>query len=193
MRRLLLVAVLALAARIAHADSGLFYFGGGIGSDHANSLEPGFPNIDGTSWQAFAGIRPIRLFSIEADYFDLGSQTNTFKTPLACVSVGSCSVKWKSEAKTFAASVVGFVPIPLPYLDVYGKAGLARFRLNRVITNYNNGGMALGSSENPDDSDVVTWGAGVQAHFGIIGGRLEYAGFDRASASVLSLSVFLNL
>jgi len=84
------------------------------------------------------------------------------------------------------------VPISVPYLDVYGKAGLARYKLNRSITNYNNSGVAISSSVYPDNSSVLAWGAGVQAHVGIIGGRLEYEGFNKASTSVFSLSMFLK-
>ena len=67
--------------------------------------------------------------------------------------------------------------------------------MNRTVTYYNSGGVLIGSSPNtsPDNSTVFTWGAGVQAHFGMIGGRLEYEGFNKASTSVFSLSVFLNL
>ena len=198
MRRLLFVTALALGANVARADNGLFYFGVGITNNHVNSIGvPGFdnyfPDINSTSWQVFAGIRPIRLFAVEVDYLDLGSQAKTFQTPLSCADIGSCATVWDSDAKAFAGYAVGFLPIPLPYLDVYGKAGLARYKLNRSITDYNATGMPIDSSAYPDNSTVFTWGAGLQAHFGIIGGRLEYAGFNKASTSVFSLSVFLNL
>jgi hypothetical protein len=88
---------------------------------------------------------------------------------------------------------VGFLPIPLPYLHVYGKAGLARFKLDGTITSYNALGVPIDSRAYPDNGTVFTWGAGVQAHIGIIGGRLEYEGFNKAGTSVFSFSVFLNL
>lgn len=195
MRRLLLVTALALGASVAEANNGLFYFGAGITSNHANKIQVQgidnyFPNIDSTSWEVFAGIRPINLFAVEADYLDLGSQANTFQTPLSCASGYGCAATWKSDAKAFAGYAVGFLPIPLPYLDVYGKAGLARYKLNGTITIAN---VPNGSSAYSDNGTVFTWGAGVQAHIGIIGGRLEYEGFNKASTSVFSLSVFLNL
>jgi opacity protein-like surface antigen len=197
MRRLILLTVLAFGASAARAESGLFYLGAGITSNHVNSTGvPGYgdiyPGINSTSWKVFAGIRPIRLFAVEADYLDLGSHTNTQGTPMSC-EFGSCSVAHASEAKAFAGYAMGFLPMPLPYLDVYGKAGVARFKLNRTFTSYDSGGTSNGSSAFPDDGNVFTWGAGVQAHIGIIGGRLEYEGFNKASASAISLSVFLNL
>jgi hypothetical protein len=189
-----------LRASIAQADSGLFYFGVGITSNHVSSVgvqgfDNYFPSINSTSWQVFAGIRPIRLFAAEVAYLDLGSRANVFNTPGSCEFTG-CSVSWKSDAKAFAGYALGFLPIPLPYLDVYGKAGLARYKLNRTITNYTDydgGGTPLSSSAYPDNSTVFAWGAGIQAHFGILGGRLEYEGFNKASTSVYSLSVFINL
>ena len=198
MRRLLLVIALALCASVAQADNGLFYLGAGVTSNHVDSVGvPGidnyFPKISSTSWQVFIGFRPIKLFAVEADYLDLGSSSNTVQTPLSCADIGSCSVAWESGAKAFAGYALGFLPIPLPYLDIYGKAGLARYKLNRSITDYNSGGAPIDSRAFPENSTVFTWGAGVQAHIGIIGARLEYEGFDTASTSVFSLSVFLNL
>lgn len=198
MRSVLLGAALAFAVSVAQADRGMFYFGAGITSSHVSSVgaqgfDNYFPNINSTSWKVFAGIRPIRLFAVEADYLDLGSETKTFQTPLTCADVGSCATIWDSDAKAFAGYALGFLPIPLPDLDVYGKVGIARYKLNRSITNYNPSGMPIDSRAYPDNSTVFTWGAGVQAHFGIIGGRLEYEGFNKASSSVFSLSVFLNL
>jgi opacity protein-like surface antigen len=198
MRSLLLVIVLAIGAGVAHADNGLFYLGAGVTSNNVNSvgvpgIDNNFPKISSTSWKVFAGIRPIRLFAVEVDYLDLGSSTNTVQTPLSCADIDSCTVNWDSGAKAFAGYALGFLPIPLPYLDVYGKAGIARYKLNRSITDYNSGGVPIDSRAFPDNSTVFTWGAGVQAHIGIIGARLEYEGFDTASTSVFSLSVFLNL
>ena len=89
----------------------------------------------------------------------------------------------QADARRGAASVG-----PAP--DVYGKAGLARYKLNGTITIAN---VPNGSSAYSDNGTVFTWGAGVQAHIGIVGGRLEYEGFNKASTSVFSLSVFLDL
>jgi hypothetical protein len=122
MRKLMLMAALALGAGVVHADEGFFYLGAGISknkvSDITNNGAP-FADLDKTSWKVLAGFRPIRVFAVEADYLDLGSQTNTF------VGGGNSH----SDSKAFAGYAVGFLPIPVPFLDVYGKAGLARWRL----------------------------------------------------------------
>jgi hypothetical protein len=199
MRRPLLAAALALCASVAEADNGIFYFGAGVTANHVDSVgvegfDNNFPAINSTSWQVFAGIRPIRPFAVEVDYADLGRQANVFQTPISCgMSVGSCSVSWDEDAKALAVYALGFMPLQVPTLEVYGKAGLARYKLSRSVTSYGIDGATLSYSAYPDDSTVFTWGGGVQVHFGIIGGRLEYEGFNKAGSGVYSLSVFLTL
>src|SRR5215469_8579298 len=119
MRRLILLTVLTLGPAAAQAENGLFYIGAGITSTSVDSvgvpgIDNNFPKISSTSWQIFAGIRPIKLFAVEADYLHLGSSTNTVPTPLSCADIDSCTVNWDSGAKAFAGYAVGFLPIPLP-------------------------------------------------------------------------------
>jgi len=182
MRRLLLVIALALAAGAAQADNGFFYIGAGISKNKLSDITntgTSFADIDNTSWKVFAGLRPISVFAIEADYLDLGSQTSNFVT-----------FSSHSDGKAFAGYGVGFLPIPVPFLDVYGKAGFARWSLS-------------GSSGPPGNlfafsrnGTEFAFGAGVQVHVGNIGGRLEYENFNIPNtngARVFSLGVFLNL
>ena len=86
---------------------------------------------------------------------------------------------------------MGFLPLASPSFDVYGKVGLGSFKSHGTITSYAAAGVD--SSEYSDNGTVFGWGAGVQAHFGSVGGRLEYAGFDKSNTSIFSLSVFLSL
>lgn len=182
MRKLLPVIVLALGASAAHADNGWFYAGGGVSKDKLSDIAnsgTNFADIDSTSWKLFAGLRPMSVFAIEADYLDLGSQTNTFVTTSS-----------HSDAKAFAGYGVGFLPIPLPFLDVFGKAGLARWKLN---------GSALSPLAPPssfsNSGTEFAWGVGTQVHVGNFGARLEYENFRIPStngANVVSLGVFFN-
>jgi hypothetical protein len=119
----------------------------------------------------------VSVFAIEADYIDLGSQTSTFVTTTT-----------SSNAKAFAGYAVGFLPIPLPYLDVFGKAGLSRWRLN--------GSAASPLTSFSTSGTEFAWGAGVGVHVGNFGARLEYENFripNTNGANVTSLEVFLNL
>jgi opacity protein-like surface antigen len=196
--RSVLLSALVLGASVARADNGLFYFGAGVARSNVDQFELGganFPSINSTSWDVFAGVRPISPFAVEADYIDLGSQKQTIVPIfLGCGMGGSpCYSYSQSDAKALAGYAVGFLPIPVPYLDVYGKAGLARYKLNGSFCVCGGAPAQNFFTAASDNSTVFAWGAGVQAHIGIIGGRLEYEGFNKASTSVFSLSVFLNL
>ena len=135
MRRLLLVIVLALGAGVAQADNGSFYLGAGVTSNKLNDIVvqgTAFPDIDKTSWKVFAGFRPITAFAIEADYLDLGSETVEGACTVCCME--ACRGLFQSDAQAFAAYALGFLPSPVPSLDFYGKAGLARSQLNTKIS-----------------------------------------------------------
>ena len=180
MRRIVFVIMLLLAAGAARAESGFFYAGAGISKDKLSNIAPsgGASDIDNTSWKVLAGLRVVSVFGLEANYLNLGGQTSAF------VNVAS-----HTEAKAFSGYAVGYLPIPVPYLDVYGKAGLARWSLS-------------GSSGTPaslfafsDHGTELAWGAGAQMHLGNVGGRLEYERFhipNTDGARVISLAVVFN-
>jgi hypothetical protein len=171
-----------LGASVAQADNGSFYFGAGITSNKLNDIVlqgNNFPDIDSTSWKVFAGFRPISVFAVEADYLDLGSKTVEGACTACCMA--ACRGITQSDAQVFAAYALGFLPIPVPFLDIYGKAGLARSKLN--------------TNESSNRGTEFAWGIGVQAHISMFGARLEYENFNipnSSGAKVASLSVFLN-
>lgn len=182
MQRLLLAAVLALAAGAAQADDQLFYLGAGVSSNKISEITAINADFNSTSWKAYAGVRPIDAFAVEADYLDLGSKT-----------INTTQSSTNLNYKAFAGYAVGFAPIPLPYLDVFGKIGLAHWSSGGSVTpNYPSGPPPSLS----DNGLEFAWGVGAQAHIGRFGGRLEYEGFhipNTNGAGVLSLSVFLRL
>jgi hypothetical protein len=183
--RLLLSVLLALGAATAHAENGSFYLGAGVSHNTvSNILDLGNEaDISATSWKAFAGVRPINLFGVEADYLDLGGGNS-------CVSA-TCGTTAHSDGKAFAGYLVGFAPIPLPVVDFFGKVGAAHWKLNGSVNSI--GGGVGGFSNTGTD---FAWGFGVQAHLSMVGARLEYENFNirnTSGANVASLSVFLNL
>jgi hypothetical protein len=181
MRTLLLLAVLALAAGAAEADNGMFYVGAGIARNKISNIAITNSDLDSTSWKAFVGVRPMKVFAVEADYIDLGSETSQF-----------VDVSTHVQYKAFAGYAVGFLPLPLPMVDVFGKVGLARWQQSGS-SNASPGSQLFSLS---DDGTEFAWGVGAQAHFGSIGARLEYENFNihnTDGAGVVSLSVFLNL
>jgi hypothetical protein len=177
----MLLAALALGATAARADNGMFYVGAGIARNKISEITATNSDLNDTSWKAFVGVRPINSFAVEADYIDLGSQSTQF-----------IDTSTNLHYKAFAGYAVGFLPLPVPVLDVFGKVGLARWQQSGG-TEVVSGNQFLSLSDNGTE---FAWGVGAQAHFGAIGGRLEYEGFhihNTNGANVISLSVFLNL
>ena len=185
MRRLMLLTVLALGASAARADNGFFYLGAGVVRNSLSDITDlgGLPDLSNTSWKAFAGVRPLDWLAAEMDYIDLGSGSSS-------TSSSAGNVTAHADGKALAAYAVGFLPIPLPVVDVYGKAGLARWKLNGDVNSLvSPGSLSTNGTE-------FAWGIGVQAHISMFGARLEYENFNipnTSGAKITSLSVFLNL
>ena len=185
MRRLMLLTVLALGASAARADNGFFYLGAGVVRNSLSDITAlgGLPDLSNTSWKAFAGVRPLDWLAAEMDYIDLGSGSSSTSSIAGNVTA-------HADGKALAAYAVGFLPIPLPVVDVYGKAGLARWKLNGDVNSLvSPGSLSTNGTE-------FAWGIGVQAHISMFGARLEYENFNipnTSGAKITSLSVFLNL
>jgi Outer membrane protein beta-barrel domain len=185
MRRLLLTLALVLGTAAAHADDSFFYAGAGISRSQLSDIYNNglaYSDIDRTSWKALLGFRPISFVAAEADYLDLGAQSSTFFQGRFA----------HSNAKAFAAYGVGFLPVPVPFLDLFAKLGASRWTLDGNTADAN--GAPLFSFSNKGTS--FAWGAGGQVHFGNIGARLEYESFNinnTKGAGVTSLSLMLLL
>jgi opacity protein-like surface antigen len=172
MRKLLLASTLALVAGAAHADDMLgLYAGAGImRAKMEDTFHTDF-DFSNTSWKLYAGLRPTGFpLGIDVDYVDLGSQSaGTFIGPA------------NASAKAFAAYAVGYLPIPVPNIDVYGKAGLARWQFNG---NAPDSGL-FSVSENGTD---FAWGVGGQVHFlDRFAVRIEYEHFNVREADDVQL------
>jgi len=179
MPRLLLVLALALAASAAHADDGWFYAGAGISRDSIKDITATASDLDSTSWKALVGFRPIKLVAAEADYIDLGSQSSQY-----------LDINTHLKYQAFAAYGVGFIPLPVPFVDVFAKLGVARW-------NSSGGSSSPGSFFSLSDNGTqFAWGLGGQVHFGNIGARLEYENFsirNTNGANIVSLEAILLL
>ena len=189
MRKLLLLAALTCSASAAHADNGMFYLGAGLTNDNLRDIAATNSDLNSTSWKVWAGFRPISLFAVEADYIDLGSQSISSESFAGFVNT-------HLSYKAFAAYGVGYLPVPVPYLEVFGKLGLARWTASgsSVVGADVLGGSGIFSLS--DNGTQFAWGVGGQVHFGNFGGRLEYENFsvrNTSGANLVSLSVFLNL
>jgi Outer membrane protein beta-barrel domain len=132
---LLTLAGVAIApAPRAHAATNLLkgYIGASFG--HANirakdtdliaaipGSQLGSFEIGHSAYQISAGIRGLEVLGAEIDYFDLGGG-GTSPSWSGLVSLTSAHVSQKGEA------AFGVLYLPLPVIDVYFKAGVARMR-----------------------------------------------------------------
>lgn len=178
----ILGACLAVGASVAVADPLDVYVGAGLGySTVQESFVPVGVEEHPTGWKVFAGWRPIQMFGAEVEYVDLGSKDSTEDVINA----------QHASASAVAAFAVGYLPQPLPFIDFYGKVGLANLR-----TSISNTSMNLNPFTTAVDRSQArfAYGAGVQFKFGMPAVRLEYQGFSASGGdqSLLSLDVAFN-
>lgn len=166
MRNLLIGATLALAATsTVQAQLPDAYVGAGVTQARIDNIfgSGNDFNLNNTAWKVYAGVRPIPFLGLEANYMDLGSESRRY----GFYGYGD---DFHAGAHAFSAFAVGFVPLPLPFIDVFGKAGAARWDLS---------GRTDSSLFAIDDHGTdFAWGGGAQAHFGPLGLRLEYEQFN---------------
>lgn len=170
------VVVSAFAMSAAHAADNGIYVGASLGQ---SKLAPDQSRVNFSAlnyddkdqgYKLIAGIRPLDFIGAEINYVDLGKTDGD-----------GTGGRLRSEAKLYDAFVVGYVP--LPFVDLFGKAGIARSQAR-----YREEGI----SNLKLDSTDFAWGAGVQARFGSLAARLEYERFNLPStdrASMVSLGV----
>jgi opacity protein-like surface antigen len=170
MRLMFLCGALAACSPVLADDLLGIYVGAGAGR---SALVQDYYQIDShvTGWKVLAGWRPFSLLGVEAEYADLGSKgVDTY--------AGSAHVD--TDAKATAIYALGYLPLPLPWIDVYAKVGAARVKAGTTeyplcpataICN----GIAVTTD---DDRTSVAWGAGVQLKWGRLAGRLDYERFD---------------
>jgi opacity protein-like surface antigen len=104
------------------------YFGAGVGESTIRSDDPGYGlpayyNDHQTAWKAIIGVRPISFVGAEVEYIDFGQSGR---------HNGYDEVNYYGYDSHPTAPVLfglGYLPIPIPYIDIYAKAGVARLRL----------------------------------------------------------------
>ncbi|HWG30853.1 MAG TPA: outer membrane beta-barrel protein [Steroidobacteraceae bacterium] len=93
-----------------------------------------------TGWKVFAGVRPISLLGAELEYIDFGHRG---------VATASHGLPLQADVSMRAPAVfaVGYLPLPVPLLDVFGKVGAAALHTELNATNV--GHYACASSTAP--------------------------------------------
>jgi opacity protein-like surface antigen len=149
----------------------------GVGDVRADGRPYGYPGYfdeHHDAWKVTAGIRPIAPLGVEAEYIDFGQPGRYYNSDYA-----------EADVHATAAAVLGvaYLPLPLPLLDIYGKAGVARLQSNTRA----NGAAYCASvcfpsfSFRQDQTNTdFAYGAGVQTKFYNLALRAEY---ERISAA----------
>jgi hypothetical protein len=176
MRKLLFLCALLLATGAAQAEPLLgFYAGAGLTTGSVENVLGSGLDVTNTMWKLFAGVHPANSpFGLEAEYLDFGSET----TLLA-----------HGEGHAAALDAVGHLPLPVPFLSLFGKAGISRWEVSGDV-------IAPRFISLDDQGSQFTWGIGALAHFGNVAGRLEYERFNIANtdgANIVTIGVQITL
>jgi opacity protein-like surface antigen len=178
MKAPLTMIALLFAASVADADTGL-YIGAGIDRTTAHNIYAIPPcdqlcstfHINDTSWKAILGWRPLKLFALEGEYVDLGS---------SAIHLSHGNANYSANAT--AVYAIGFLPLPVPMFDVYGKLGAARWEVD---------GHSYTFSPRSDQGHQFTFGAGAQVHpLPRVGVRFEYEHFNVAKAVAIDVQAY---
>src|SRR5665213_1225027 len=169
MRKILLAAVLLLIGTAAQATDGV-YLGAGVGDSSLDDVfDSGFSlRSHDVSWKALVGFRPVDFFGVEANYMDFGGERRNF-------GLGTMS----ANANAFGAYAVAYLPVP--FFDLFAKAGAARWQLRG-----NSFAEGQQFSFNDHGTDFA-YGGGAQANFGPFSARFEYDGFQVRNTNGLSM------
>jgi hypothetical protein len=164
-----------------------FYVGAGVGESTVrsdNNFSPGGfgYGYDGFyhdpthhfAWKAMAGIRPISIVGAELEYIDFGHPGGDGGY------YNGYNYGPDSHPRAIAAFGVGHLPLPIPFLDIYGKAGAARLHTN--VNGFD--GSACGLNQTyPQCGSIMSqgrwdtrfaYGAGVQSRLWGLSVRAEY-------------------
>ena len=197
----LLALCTACAATTALAENPVgFYVGAGGGESHirAEEFNPagGFAGADGSfegnnsAWTAAAGIRPIAPLGVELSYIDFGNSSRS-------LTDGAGGGLTGAEAKAAALFGLGYLPLPVPFMSLYGKLGVAR--LDTTLTELGPvpscpvevTPCVRSTSRQATWSTNFAYGAGVQGTMGALAIRAEYVRISAngVNPDILSLGV----
>ena len=181
----------------AMADGGVFgianplgfYIGGGVGRATIDQFQydqigQSLRRFDGNplGWNVAVGVRPVPFLGAEVEYIDFGSvhkgagpKLTISGTTLTTQSLGG-EVRDRGEA-VFA---VGYLPLPVPYVEPFAKVGWGQVRERDSYSgDYGNiitasGPLGLASGSNSDSRSGFAYGAGVQFRIEQFAVRVQY-------------------
>jgi hypothetical protein len=190
--------VICASPRVFADDLLGFYVGAAIGESHVRIDKEilGDTNYDysfdgqHSAWKVTAGVRPISPLGVELEYTDFGN-------PSPRVTDAGFGALTQSSAKALTLFGLGYLPLPVPFLEVYGKLGIARLHTRTTELSPTPSCPAGDAPCGPmtfnisDSSTDVAYGAGIAAKTGALAIRAEYAriGASGGNPDVISLGV----
>jgi opacity protein-like surface antigen len=196
--KLLAVAIMSGAlCAVAVASDGIVgaYLGAGFGSanvrvdDRPGDIALGLEQ-NHSAWKVLAGVRPISLLGVELSYMDFGKVSETSGLPNSATTV-------VASARQTGGSIqaVGYLPLPLPWLDIYAKAGAARIQTNvdGFLPSVQCAVAGCNEFQGSSADTSFSWGAGTQLKLPLTGlsVRAEYERFDVPNGAPELVSVSL--
>jgi opacity protein-like surface antigen len=169
----------ASAAALADNPAG-FYLGAGVGystirSDDPGYGLPGYYNDHQTAWKVIAGVRPIPIVGAEFEYIDFG-QPNGLNHYYNSAYYGL-----DSHPRAPALFAVGYLPLPVPFFDIYAKAGVAHLETDVTTTvtptcaaGQNCSLIVPYSYRHDETANKAAYGVGVQSKAWGVSFRAEY-------------------
>lgn len=180
---LTMAALAAILPQSASAADNGFYIGAALAEpstdyDFSFAPAPAGPVDDDVAYKFIGGIRPLDRLAFELDYVDFGSSEAGFS--LQCFTA-PCPDHAIVDVSAVSLSVLGIMT--LPALDLFARAGIASWELDRSVPHF---GDAPG-----DDGTDLTYGVGIQFRLQSLGIRIEYErfDFDSDSSELLSLGI----
>jgi hypothetical protein len=204
---------LALAASLTYGRANAgdlfgFYAGGSVGQSNVRASQLDFIGAyplnpapspvsiskSATGWKVFAGIRPISLVGAELAYTEFDHPTASQGPP------GGFGLAYQATLRAKATTAFGilYAPVPVPFLDVYAKAGVARLETATDATGAFGCWTPLQCAAYPvtvrrDQTGArFAYGAGMQARVSAIGVRLEYERISSADGNPDLVSIGLS-
>jgi opacity protein-like surface antigen len=176
----------ALSAQ-ATADGGSFniynplgvYVGAGLGRATLNDAQfdqsgDFFHHFDGQplGWEALVGIRPIPFLGAEAEYIDFGNTHAGAGRVVAAEGISQQFLGGEVHDRAAAVFAVGYLPLPIPWIEPFGKLGFGQIWQHSSFSGTFNGEQVSGAETTHPSG--TAYGGGLQFHFQELAVRAQY-------------------
>jgi hypothetical protein len=194
----------------AKADDGFFgsnplgfYIGAGVGRSTISQVafdqySAGTRDLDGhpLGWNAVVGLRPIPFAGVEAEFIDFGRARQS-AGPILNYGGGETQQYLGGDVTNRAAALfaVGYLPLPLPFLEPFAKVGYAwdwehdsySGVYDSTFYASSNGAQPVGlaSGSNSGHPSGVAYGGGLQFRYEHLAIRAEYVRISLDSTSFI--------